>query len=70
MYGLFGMKYGQEKNKVIQVYRISNFGAEQKKDVSENEVLTRWMLWKLLDEDRLPDLGIRKSSSKRYEDCS
>ena len=52
-----------EKDEVNWVKNSRFFGAEEKKDLFRDKVLTRWIISKLLDEERLPDLGTGKSSS-------
>ena len=42
---------------------INIFGAEVKKHLLPDKVLTLWIFSKLLDEERLPDFGTGKSSS-------
>jgi len=50
------MEKDNELGKELQI-----FGAEEKKDLFQDKILTRWIFRKLLDEERLTDLGTGKS---------
>ena len=58
------LKHGERRIELGKEFQI--FGAEEKvllPDLLPDKVLTRWIFSQLLDEERLPDLGIGKSSS-------
>ena len=51
----------ERRSDLGEEFQIS--GAEEKKDLLPDKVLPRGIFSKLLDEERLPDLGTGKSSS-------
>ena len=56
------IRHGEKQSELGEEFQI--FGAEEKKDLFSDKVLTHWIFSKLLDEEeRLPDLGTGKSSS-------
>ena len=55
------LKHGGRRSELGKEFQI--FGAEEKKNLFPDKLLTRCIFSKFLDEERLPDLGTGKRSS-------